>query len=75
MEVPVLALSDKLIVNIGDVGDIDDLVAAVFQIAAQGIEHDQRAGIADVDIVVTVGLLHRCGILRHLRHKLRVRWR
>ena len=33
------------------VGDIDDLVAAVFQIAAQGIEHDQRAGIADVDIV------------------------
>ena len=40
-----LALLDELIINIGDVGDIDDLVAAVFQIAAQGIEHDQRAAL------------------------------
>ena len=47
-----LPLFDELIIDIGDVGHIDDLVAAVFQIAAQGVEDDQRAGIADVDIIV-----------------------
>ena len=47
-----LPLPDELVINVGDVGDIDHLVAAVFQIAAQGVEYDQRAGVADVDIVV-----------------------
>ena len=66
-----LALLDELIINIGDVGDIDDLVAAVFQIAAQGIEHDQRAGIADVDIVVNGGAADIDAVFAgHLRHKL-----
>ncbi len=47
-----LTLLDELIVDIGDVGNVDHLVAPVFQIAAQGIEHDQRACVANVDIVV-----------------------
>ena len=47
-----LAFFDELVINIGDVGDIVDLVAAVFQIAAQRIKDDHRARIADVDIVV-----------------------
>ena len=47
-----LALFDELVINIGDVGDIVDLVAAVFQIAAQRIKDDHRARVADVDIVV-----------------------
>ena len=47
-----LALFDELVINIGDVGDIVDLVAAVFQIAAQRVKDDHRARIADVDIVV-----------------------
>ena len=66
-----LALLDELVINIGDVGDIDDLVAAVFQVAAQGIEHDQRAGIADVDIVVNGGAADIDAVFAgHLRHKL-----
>ena len=66
-----LALLDELVINIGDVGDIDNLVAAVFQIAAQGIEHDQRAGIADVDIVVNGGAADIDAVFAgHLRHKL-----
>ena len=47
-----LSLLDELVINIGDVGDIVDLVAAVFQIAAQRIKDDHRARVADVDIVV-----------------------
>ena len=66
-----LALLDELVIDIGDVGDIDDLVAAVFQIAAQGIEHDQRAGVADVDIVVNGGAADVDAVFAgHLRHKL-----
>ena len=33
-----LALLDELVINIGDVGDIVDLAAAVFQITAQGVK-------------------------------------
>ena len=47
-----LAFFNQLIVNIGDVGNIVHLIAAVFQIAAQGVKHDHRAGIADVDVVI-----------------------
>ena len=47
-----LSLLNELIVDIGDVGNIEHLVAAVLKVAAQGIEHDQRAGVADVDIVI-----------------------
>jgi len=47
-----LALFDELVINIGDVGDIVDLVAAVFQIAVQRVKDDHRARVADVDIVV-----------------------
>ena len=43
---------DELIVDVGDVGNIDHLVAAVLKVAAQGVEYDQRACVADVDIVI-----------------------
>ena len=66
-----LALLDELIVDVGDVGHIEDLVAAVFQIAAQGVEHDQRAGVADVDIVVNGRAADVDAVLAgHLRHEL-----
>ena len=65
-----LALLDELVVNIRDIGHIDNLVAAVFQIAAQGIEDDERAGIADVDIVVDGGAADIDAVFTgHLRHK------
>ena len=66
-----LPLFDELIIDIGDVGHIDDLVAAVFQITAQGIEDDQRAGIADVDIIVNGRAADVDAILAgHLRDEL-----
>ena len=66
-----LALLDELIVDVGDVGDIDDLVAAVLKVTAQGIEDDERAGVADVDIVVDGGAADVDAVLaRHLRHEL-----
>ena len=66
-----LSLFDELIVDVGDVGDVDDLVAAVLEVAAQGIEDDERAGVADVDIVVDGGAADVDAVLaRHLRHEL-----
>ena len=66
-----LALLDELVVDVGDVGDIDDLVAAVLKVTAQGIEDDERAGVADVDIVVDGGAADVDAVLaRHLRHEL-----
>ena len=53
-----LALFDELVVNIGDVGNVDHLVALVFQIPAQGIKHDQGPGVADVNVVVHGGAAH-----------------
>ena len=50
-----LGAVDQLVVNVGDVGDKNHLVAPVFQVAAQRIEHHQRAGVAHVDIVVDRG--------------------
>ena len=65
-----LALLDELIVDIGDVGNVDHLVAPVFQIAAQGVEHDQRAGVADVDIVINGRAADVDTVLAgHLRYK------
>ena len=66
-----LSLFDELIVDVGDVGDVDDLVAAVLEVAAQGIEDDERAGVADVDIVVDGGAADVDAVLAgHLRHEL-----
>jgi hypothetical protein len=66
-----LALLDELVVDVGDVGDVDDLVAAVLKVTAQGIEDDERAGVADVDIVVDGGAADVDAVLaRHLRHEL-----
>ena len=57
--------------DIAPVVGLDDLVAAVFQIAAQGVEHDQRAGVADVDIVVNGRAADVDAVLAgHLRHEL-----
>ena len=65
-----LPFLDELVVNVGDVGNVDHLVAAVLQITAQGIEHDQRAGVADVDVVVNRRAADVDAVLaRHLRHK------
>ncbi len=65
-----LALGDELVVDVGDVGNVQYLVAAVFQIAAQGVEHDQRAGVADVDEVINGGTADVDAVLaRHLRHE------
>ena len=47
-----LAFLDEFVINVGDVGDVVDLVAAVFQVAAQGVEHDHRARVADVNIII-----------------------
>ena len=47
-----LAFFDQFIVNIGDIGNIQHLVAKVLQIAAQRVKHDHRARIADMDIVI-----------------------
>ena len=40
-----LALLDELVIDVGDVGDIDDLVAAVLEVTAQGVEDDERAAL------------------------------
>ena len=66
-----LALLDELVIDVGDVGDIDDLVAAVLKVTAQGVEDDERAGVADVDIVVDGGAADVDAVLAgHLRHEL-----
>ena len=47
-----LGLGDHLIVHVGEVLHEHDLVAAVFEIAAQQVEKHEAARVADVDIVV-----------------------
>ena len=65
-----LTLLDELIVDVGDVGNIDHLVAAVLKIAAQGVEYDQRACVADVDIVINGWAADIDAVLTgHLRHE------
>lgn len=44
--------SDYFIVDIREILDELHIVAAIFEIAAQDIEDAQRAGVADVDIVI-----------------------
>ena len=61
-----LAFLDQLVVNIGDVGNVVDLVAAVFQVAAQRVKHDHRPGIADVDVVVDRGAADIDAVLARL---------
>ena len=39
---------DYLVVHIGKVLDMLDLVALVFQVAAEGVENDVAEGVADV---------------------------
>ena len=43
---------DDLVVHVGEVLHERHLVAAVLQIAAQHVEHDDRARVADVDVVI-----------------------
>ena len=43
---------DNLVVYVGEVLHERHLVAAVLQIAAQHVEHDDRARVADVDVVI-----------------------
>ncbi len=45
---------DDLVVHVGDVADVGDVVRAicVAQQAREHVEHDQRAGIADMDVVI-----------------------
>ena len=43
---------DNLVVHVGEVLHERYLVAAVLQIAAQHVEHDDRARVADVDVVI-----------------------
>ena len=50
-----VGLLDELIIDVGEVLHKSDIVAAVFQIAAQHIEYTDRAGVADVDKVIDCG--------------------
>ena len=43
---------DDVVVDVGDVPDVRDLEAAVPQVAAHDVEGDQRAGVANVAVVV-----------------------
>ena len=45
-------LIDDLVVDVGEVLHEFHLVAAVLEVAAQQVEHDERARVADVEIVV-----------------------
>ena len=54
-EALLIGAADDLIVDIRKILHKAHVVAAVFKIAAQHIEHAQRAGVADVDIVINGG--------------------
>ena len=60
---------DDLVVHVGEVLHERHLVAAVLEIAAQHVEHDDRARVADVDEVIhrrTAGVhAHLAGLDRH----------
>ena len=47
-----VCLGDDLIVDIGDVLHEGHLIAAIHEVAANGVEGDKGAGVADVDAVV-----------------------
>ena len=46
---------DDLVVHVGEIGDVVDFVALVFQVAPHRIKEDHGAGIADMDQVVDRG--------------------
>ena len=50
----VARLVDDLVVDVGDVADVDDVLLAVemAQQAEQHVEDDERAGIADMDALI-----------------------
>ena len=47
-----VGLVNHLVVDIGEILHELHLIAAVFKVAAQQVEHDERARVADVEIVV-----------------------
>ena len=47
-----VCLVDDLVVDVGEVLHELHLVAAVLKVAAQQVEHDERARVADVEVVV-----------------------
>ena len=47
--------ADHLVVDVGEVLHKSDFVALVLKVAAQHIEHDERTGVADVEIVIHGG--------------------
>ena len=51
-------LVDYLVVDVGEVLNELYLIAAVLQIAAQQVENDERACVADVEVVVHLSLIH-----------------
>src|SRR5699024_2275369 len=50
-----VGLVDVFVVDVGEVLNIGDLHAPVFQIAAQHVKHADGTGVADVDVVVYGG--------------------
>ncbi len=45
-------VANDLVVHVGDVHHVLHLVAALFEEAAQGVDHDEGAEVADVAVVV-----------------------
>ena len=45
-------LLDDLVIYVGEIGNVVDIVAFVFKVAAHGIENDHRARVSDMDEVV-----------------------
>ena len=63
--------ADDLVVNVGEILHERDLHAAVFEIAAEHVEHADGAGVADVDEVVDRGAAGvNLRLARRDRHKL-----
>ena len=54
---------DDFVVHVGEVLHERHIVAAVFQIAAQHVKHDDRTRVADVDVVIHRGA---AGVHAHL---------
>ena len=48
-------IANDLVVHVGDVHDVLQLVAALLQEAAQGVDDDEGAEVADVSVVVDRG--------------------
>ena len=46
---------DDLVIDVREVLDEGDFVSAVLEVTAEDVEHAERAGIADVDVVIHGG--------------------